>query len=205
MASLRVVLDANVLWPMVLRDSLFRLATPDLGLYEPVWSDPILDEMTRTIIAAGKSSRERLERTVSLMNATFPDSRAEVGDTQGIELPDPGDVHVLAVARSSGSDYLVTFNVRHFPTDVCDELGLEVLDPDQFFVLLYQTAPEDVLLSLASQVAGYRQPPTTFAALLASLHNSGLHGFVFTVQQEADLRDLELLVDELRRSADDDD
>jgi predicted nucleic acid-binding protein len=201
MATLRVVLDANVLWPMILRDSLLRLATPAIGLYEPLWSEEILGEMTRSIVEAGKSSRERMDRTVRLMNETFPDSRLDLNDEAftGLELPDPDDVHVLAAARESGAHYIVTFNVKHFPGEDCDAIGVEVLTPDQFLMALYRTSPEDVLDTLAQQVALYRQPPRTFKELLEAFAQIGLGEFAFTVPEAADLPSLELAVDEYRR------
>jgi predicted nucleic acid-binding protein len=177
------------------------LATPAIGLYEPFWTDEILGDMARTIVEAGRSSRERMDRTVRLMNETFPESRLELneGAYTGLSLPDPNDVPVLAAARESGAHYIVTFNVKHFPLEDCDAIGVEVLTPDQFLMALYRTSPDDVLDTLAQQVALYRQPPTTFSELLDALADGGLGQFAFTVPEETDLSRLELAVDEYRR------
>ena|ERR1700674_2154747 len=157
--------------------------------------------MTRTIVEAGKSSRERMARTVRLMNETFPDSRLDLNEAAftGLSLPDPDDVHVLAAARESRAHYIVTFNVKHFPPEDCDAIGVEVLTPDQFLMALYRTSPEDVLDTLAQQVALYRLPPRTFSELLDALAQSGQGEFAFTVPEETDLSSLELAVDEYRR------
>src|SRR5919201_41853 len=42
------ILDANVLYPFSLRDTLLRLA--ELELYTPLWSERILDEMRRNLV-----------------------------------------------------------------------------------------------------------------------------------------------------------
>jgi predicted nucleic acid-binding protein len=45
-APFRVVLDANVLYPFSLRDTLLRAAAA--GMFQFFWSAEILDEATRT-------------------------------------------------------------------------------------------------------------------------------------------------------------
>jgi hypothetical protein len=47
--ALVAVLDANVLYPQWLRDLMLTLAA--LGYYEPRWSDRIIDEMRRNVLA----------------------------------------------------------------------------------------------------------------------------------------------------------
>ena len=49
MGSVVVVLDANVLFPAVLRNHLLHLA--EQGVYRPLWTDAILQEMCRAILA----------------------------------------------------------------------------------------------------------------------------------------------------------
>lgn len=48
MARIRVILDACVLVPYQLADLLLRLA--DAELYEPLWSEAILDEVQRNLV-----------------------------------------------------------------------------------------------------------------------------------------------------------
>jgi hypothetical protein len=47
--ALVVILDASVLYPLPLRDTLLRIA--ETGLYDPCWSERILDEVGRNLIA----------------------------------------------------------------------------------------------------------------------------------------------------------
>ena len=48
----RVVLDANVLYPFTLRDTLLRSA--EAGLCQVYWSAQILDEATRNLVLGGR-------------------------------------------------------------------------------------------------------------------------------------------------------
>ena len=60
-----------------------------------------------------------LERTRAVMDGNFPD--AVVTGYEAIaarlDLPDPGDRHVLAAAIREQADVIVTGNLRDFPPD----------------------------------------------------------------------------------------
>lgn len=64
------LLDANVLVPDLLRDTLLSCA--DLGLYVVRWSPTIINEMRRTLIARGMASTEAVERLIAQMERAFP-------------------------------------------------------------------------------------------------------------------------------------
>ena len=64
------------------------------------WTEAIHEEWTANLMADGRVTRERLERTLGIMRRELPDA-----DVRGYEhriagpiLPDPGDLHVLAAA-----------------------------------------------------------------------------------------------------------
>lgn len=52
--ALVAVRDANVLYPQWLRDLMLTLVA--LGQYEPRWSDRIVDEMRRNVLADHRTS-----------------------------------------------------------------------------------------------------------------------------------------------------
>ncbi len=84
--AFRAVLDACVLYPFSLRDVLLRLAEREL--YDVYWSDRILAEMTRNLIANDLTDQAGAERLVRLMSRTF----------------DAAAVSVEAVDRRAGHD-----------------------------------------------------------------------------------------------------
>ena len=138
---MRAVLDACVLYPPVLRDLLLGCA--EAGLYEPKWSDRILEEWARATVKLGPAAEMQARGVAVVMREVFP--RATVAAAPGIEgrlvLPDPNDAHVLAVAIASGADAIVTFNAQDFPRHVLAAEGLDRRDPDGFLWELWSGDP----------------------------------------------------------------
>lgn len=141
---MKAVLDACVLYPTVLREILQGVATK--GLYEPLWSDRILREWTRATLKISPEAQAQAEVEAALFRAAFP--RGWVREQPDIEkrllLPDPNDVHVLAVAIAGHADCIVTFNAQDFPRHVLAEEGIERRDPDSLLWQLWSSHPQAV-------------------------------------------------------------
>jgi predicted nucleic acid-binding protein len=156
----KALLDACVLYPTVLREILLGVAAA--GLYAPVLSDRILREWTRATAKLGPEAQRLAEGEALLVRAAFP--RAMVREQAGIEarllLPDPNDVHVLAVAIAAGADAIVTFNAQDFPGHVLAAEGIARRDPDGFLWELWSHHPQEVarviegVLAEAERLAG---------------------------------------------------
>lgn len=73
MSAFRAILDANVLYPDVLRDLLIRLAR--LGVFRALWSDDILGEVDRAL--ARRDAARDPSRLLRLMRAALPDACVE--------------------------------------------------------------------------------------------------------------------------------
>ena len=71
------ILDANVLYPQLLRDTLLRLAVE--RLYHARWSATIHDEWTRNLAKDRPGMATRLPAVVALMNASVPDCLVHAG------------------------------------------------------------------------------------------------------------------------------
>lgn len=69
-SSFGAVLDANVLIPAALRDTLLRAAQQ--GLYSPYWSEMILAEVERNLFWGGLTSAEQAQRLVDTLRRTSP-------------------------------------------------------------------------------------------------------------------------------------
>jgi hypothetical protein len=72
-AGCRVVLDACVLIPMPLADTLLHMADPP-RLYLPRWSQTIMDEVTRNLIAKWDMPPEKARRREEELRRHFPES-----------------------------------------------------------------------------------------------------------------------------------
>lgn len=118
-AGYAVILDACVLYPAPLRDFLLELAGS--GIFRARWTDLIHDEWIRNLLEARPDlSPERLARTRQLMDASILGSLVEGFEDliSALDLPDPDDRHVLAAAIHSGSDAIITMNLKDFPAVV---------------------------------------------------------------------------------------
>ena len=113
------VLDACVLYPVVLRDLLLTLAT--LDAFEPRWTDAILDEMTRNVLADHPSIDQAQfhTRSVGAMRRAFPSASVEEYEHLIDQMDNhPKDRHVAAAAVHVGASALVTYNVRDFDSEL---------------------------------------------------------------------------------------
>jgi predicted nucleic acid-binding protein len=145
----RLVLDACVLYPPVLRAILFGTAAG--GLFVPLWSDRILEEWARATVKLGPDAEALARADAILARAAFP--RAGVAAQRGIEarliLPDENDIHVLATAIAGHADAILTFNAQDFPRHVLAAEGIERRDPDGFLWDLWSHHPDAVVAVIA--------------------------------------------------------
>ncbi len=141
---MKVVLDACVLYPTILREILLGVARA--GLYTPLWSDRILEEWARATRKLGAEAEAQARGEVALVRAGFP--KASVAPHAGLEarlhLPDENDIHVLATAIAGHADAILTFNAADFPRHTLAEEGLTRRDPDGFLWELWSHHPNAV-------------------------------------------------------------
>lgn len=165
LAPFKVVVDANILYPFTLRDTILRAASK--GLFQIYWSAQILDELTRNLVAAGRMTEVQSAHLRAAMGNAFPESLVTgyeplIGAMQN----DPKDRHVAAVAVKVGAQVIVTSNLRDFrslPEDV------EAHSPDQFLSDLFDLDPNTLLGLLRAQAADLKKPPRSFTEVIAGL------------------------------------
>ena len=129
---MRVLIDACVLYPTVMREVI--LGAAKLGLFEPRWSDRILEEWARATVKLGPEAEVFARGEIVMLGAQFPRAIVPVhqGQLPRLWLPDPDDIHVLAAAVSGSCDGILTMNAKDFPRDTLSEEGLARFDPDGF-------------------------------------------------------------------------
>jgi PIN domain-containing protein len=122
------VLDACVLVPIALADTLLRVA--EKGLYRPLWSDRILAEAQAATeeIHPGIDASKRFAQ----MREAFDDALVTGWEELegGLSLPDQDDRHVVAAAIRGGAQGIITANAKDFPAPSLEPLGLEAVHPD---------------------------------------------------------------------------
>ncbi|WP_022708379.1 RSP_2648 family PIN domain-containing protein [Paracoccus zeaxanthinifaciens] len=131
---MRALLDANVLFPTILREILTDLAAE--GLYVPMWSDRILGEWSRAALRVGPVAAQIAGAEIALLRERFPDAvQPDNGDRAiDLDLPDPADRHVVEAALAGRADLIVTANLRDFPRPLMSRLGLRAIHPDAFLL-----------------------------------------------------------------------
>lgn len=150
---MRAVLDANVLYPTILREILTDLA--GRGLYQPLWSARILGEWRHAAARLGPDGDAVAGAEIAMLRARFP--AAEVADdgTAAIDLnfPDPADRHVVEAALAGGASLIVTANLRDFPQRMMESLGLRAIHPDAFLLSLLAADPGAVRAATEAALA----------------------------------------------------
>ncbi len=141
---MRVLIDACVLYPTVMREVVLGSAAK--GLFEARWSARILEEWARAAAKLGPEQEVVARGEVAALGATFPD--AIVPEHEGWQgrlwLPDPNDIHVLAAGVAGSCDAIMTMNAKDFPGNILAEEGLFRVNPDAFLRGLLEEAPDQV-------------------------------------------------------------
>lgn len=172
----RVVLaDANVLYSRVLRDYLLYAATRNV--LEIRWSAAILVELvehlTENIVGFDSAAGARL---AAAMNGAFPAAEVDTDDdaesaVAGLLLPDEEDRHVLAASVAVDADVLCTNNLKDFPEEAMDMVGIRLMSADTLLSLLITEFPEEMLA--AHRLAVSRFPGATDVSTCAVLRRAG--------------------------------
>ncbi|MFE7415936.1 PIN domain-containing protein [Rhodococcus sp. NPDC057529] len=169
------VLDTCVLWPSLQRDFLLSMAVE--GLYRPLWSEVILDELE--FHEAAKLERRghspaaacaASSRLVGTMREHFGD--ALVTGWEPLDgtflLPDPDDEHVLAAAVVGGAGVIVTLNRKDFPPERVPG-HIQVVSPAEFAADAVSVSPAAAARSVDMLATRLARPPMSFDEVLEQL------------------------------------
>jgi predicted nucleic acid-binding protein len=164
-APFRVVLDACVLYPFTVRDTLLLAA--EAAFFQVYWTDEILDEARRNLVANNLMTDEKAAKLVATMKRAFPEATVSgyeplIASMESHEK----DRHVVAAAVKAGAQVIVTDNLRDFRK--LPE-GLEAQSADEFLSNLFDLDPDSFVALLRRQAAGLKRPPVSFDDLLRGM------------------------------------
>ena len=158
------VLDADVLYPLPLRDTLLSAAAA--GCFQPRWTSTIVEEAIRNLVADGRLTSAKAEILHKVLSEVFEDAWVEGYESLIATMSNhPKDRHVAACAVQAGAPVIVTSNLKDF--DKLPE-GLEAVHPDDFLCRLLANNPELLAAAIAEQVKRLKNPPMTVGDLIAS-------------------------------------
>lgn len=182
------VLDANVLYPALLRDVLLSLAHADL--YSAKWSAHIREEWTRALLKDRPDMGAQIESAAEMMEAAIPDCLVTGYEhlIVGLRLPDPDDRHVLAAAIAGHADAIITWNEKDFPKEILDPFGIELQTPDEFVLNQVMLKGAPAWTAIKGMRERWDRPQYTAIALVDLLEKRGLP------QTAAHLRDVVELI-----------
>ena len=144
---MKVLIDANVLYPTVMREVVLGVAAA--GLFQPQWSARILEEWARAAARLGPDGEAQARSEIAMLSVRWPNAAirypAELEDR--LWLPDPADVHVLAAGIAGSSDVILTSNAKDFPRNILAEEGLSRADPDGFLLGCFEAQPDAVAMA----------------------------------------------------------
>jgi predicted nucleic acid-binding protein len=175
-ARFTAVLDACVLYPVSVADSLISLAVA--GLYAAKWTTAIEDEWVRNLERARPELQGRLQLRRDDMRAALPDWQISDLAWQAIapslRLPDPDDAHVLAAAIVGHADCIVTSNLKDFPAETLKSYGIEAIHPDDFLVAQLDLDEFSALAAFRDMRARKKNPPLNSEEFAQALARNGL-------------------------------
>ncbi|MCI2393158.1 RSP_2648 family PIN domain-containing protein [Aliiroseovarius sediminis] len=148
---MRVLIDACVLYPTVMREMVMGAAGQ--GLFTPLWSPRILEEWARAAARMGPDQDAVARAEISLLRERWPDAnvRPRDGDLRRLWLPDQNDIHVFAAAIAGRADVLLTMNNADFPRHILSEEGLRRDSPD-LFLLAFLNQDPDAIKTVATRI-----------------------------------------------------
>lgn len=145
------MLDACVLLPMPLADTLLRMAeTP--RLYLPRWSNDVLHEVSRNLVEKLGKTKEQAQRREDALRNHFPEAMVSGYESLVPAMEnDAKDRHILAACVTSGTKLIITYNRRDFPDRSLDPFGVKCSGPSTFLTDLYDLDPGIVAQKLTEQ------------------------------------------------------
>jgi hypothetical protein len=147
------------------------------GLFRARWSAEVHEEWISSLLKKRPDlTREKLERTRLLMDKHAADALVTGYEDliPGLQLPDPGDRHVVAAAIRGRAAVIVTMNLRDFPAGIIAPFGMDAQHPDEFILRLLDVAPETVVAAAQDHRQSLKNPPKTVPEYLDTLERQGL-------------------------------
>ncbi|KAB7610296.1 PIN domain-containing protein [Amylibacter sp. SFDW26] len=146
---MRIVLDACVLYPTVMREVLLGAAKK--GAFDPIWSARLLEEWRRAAVRHGKDQAQVAGVEIALLKANWPKAEIASVHVENLWLPDENDIHVLETAITAEAGAILTVNIKDFPTRVLSNHSILRRDPDNFLVEFAQEHP-NAMIDVANEI-----------------------------------------------------
>lgn len=168
-----VVLDTNVVYPVIMRDILLWFAHYDL--YTPKWSEHIFDEWKKVMMEKGVTEEDANKR-IAKASLAFPDALVQNYKSliNHLELPDADDRHVLAAAIKTNANLIVTNNIKDFPEEYLQSFSISAKTADDFLTDIIDLNQEQAIAAFKEMVLNKKNPKLDEFEVLNQLRKAGL-------------------------------
>lgn len=179
----RVFVDANIFFSKTLLDWMFHLRQANEGMFqlhstEDVFAEVLANMRKEQPEAPGHRTRHRLELIRACVDEVVQDFPGNVEFTG----EDPNDYHVHAAALAARSDLVVTSDRPTGITTTPDSQPYEVISPDDFFMLVVDSAPSCLRPIVRDQFEYWKSKPK-FRQLDEALDRAGCQQFAPRVRE----------------------
>jgi predicted nucleic acid-binding protein len=163
-----VVLDACVLFPAPLRDTLLRAARANL--YSVQLTDEIIEEVRRNLVNKRNLTEAQAQRLISAIQQNFKGKFVTDYQSYIASMPiNKKDRHVLAAAVACQAQTIVTHNLKDFPPHLLAPYNIEAISPDIFLISLFHNDSQALWEILRNQAEQLRNPPMSVSDVLNRL------------------------------------
>jgi predicted nucleic acid-binding protein len=152
----RVFVDADVLYSACLRNWLFQLRVSTQSMFLLYTSEDVIAETLSKLRDnnprwdGGQTTRIR-----AAIIEVFDEIIEDFDGTVEYQGSDPDDFHVHAATLGANADILLTCDIALLNQPNADELRYEAFHPDDFFVLVNDSAPLNVREATMEQLRYY--------------------------------------------------
>jgi len=169
-----VTVDSNIWYQSFPRNLIFDLQA--LRVCDFQWSDRIWKECEDEL--KEKPARLNSKRLGKLREAMknflgechYLNTQEHSDQISQIKLPDPDDDHVLYLAYMTGSHYLLTENLKHFPSEIAIRNSLRKVIPlDDFLCELLENREDRFLAAISQTIADMKKQRQTVTQILDDL------------------------------------
>jgi hypothetical protein len=163
------VIVANLLVPIVACD--FLLTAFERGVFEPIVSTTVLDEVERTLIDTfSHVDPDALRRRVAYMRAALTDQILDTAGFVGVaDTINAKDRHVVAAGLIAEATWVVTDDGPLRSEIARSGLDVEPLDGNAFVLRLWEASPADVSEVVHSLIGKRRRPAVSATEMARQL------------------------------------
>jgi predicted nucleic acid-binding protein len=158
------------------------------GLYQPVWSYRILNELIEALVNRVPLDVDAAIRQVRLWVQPFPEAAVDVSSSLVRRMTnESGDRHVLAAAVAGKAPEIVTFNLKDFPDSALARYSIRGVSPDAFLESLLTTREQEMMAVVSEYVAMLQahEPDATVWTLVRRLIRCGLPESAHRIKERA--------------------